>query len=98
MKIRLRGKTYSVVKADLGRVRLGECDYPEYKHPEIRLSSTLKGEKRKLEILIHECLHACCWDLDESVVAETAADIANALYKLGARVDIDTKVQLKKKR
>lgn len=50
----------------------------------IRVRATLEG-KRRMEVLIHEMIHACHWDLDESAVTETARDIAEALWELGYR-------------
>lgn len=41
------------------------------------------NSQRELEILIHEALHACLWDLAEESVEETARDIAALLEKLG---------------
>jgi len=32
-----------------------------------------------LDLVIHESLHACLWDLDEEAVTETAWDIARLL-------------------
>jgi len=44
----------------------------------------LVGERR-LEVLIHEMLHACYWDLDEEAIDITARDIARVLFRLGYR-------------
>jgi hypothetical protein len=62
----------------------GECDGPHIENREIRILERLKGIKR-LEILLHECLHAAFWDLDEEVVETVAKDIAVALWLLDYR-------------
>lgn len=46
-------------------------------------------DKTTLEILIHEILHAANWDLDEHAIQETAEDLANILWKLGYRRDVE---------
>jgi len=45
---------------------------------------SLTGE-RELEVLIHEMLHACHWDLDEEAITETSEDLARVLFRLGYR-------------
>lgn len=66
--------------------RIGECDPPTKPNKEIRVRSTLSKEET-LEIWIHEMLHACHWDLAEEAISETAEDIAQALIKLGYRLN-----------
>lgn len=66
----------------------GSCDAPTKKAKAIKIRSTLKGQER-LEILIHEMLHAAFWDLDEEPIEETAADIARALHGLGYKLRDD---------
>jgi hypothetical protein len=60
----------------------GECDPPTTVGKEIRVADNLKGE-RKLDVLIHEMLHAAGWHIDEEFIAEFATDAARALTKLG---------------
>ena len=50
----------------------------------IRVLASLDDPK-KMEVLIHEAVHACHWDLDEEAVHETARDIAALLWRLGYR-------------
>lgn len=48
----------------------------------IRVLDELDDGER-LEVLLHELLHAAYWDLDEEAVQETAADIARILQRAG---------------
>jgi len=41
------------------------------------------GEKRELEIAIHELLHAADWFKDEEWIEETAQNLADALNAMG---------------
>ena len=50
----------------------------------MRFNPKLKG-LRKLEMFLHEPLHACLWDLDEEAVEETARDMARFLWRMGYR-------------
>ena len=53
----------------------------------IAVAKDAVGE-RELDINIHEMLHACSWNFaDEEWVAQTATDIAAALWKLGYHKD-----------
>lgn len=57
----------------------GECNYEKrslFIHPK------LEGKKR-LEITIHEALHALYPDLTEAVVKRGAFDLARLLWRLG---------------
>lgn len=62
----------------------GDCDSPSDKNKTIRVRQGLKGEER-LEVLIHEMLHAAFWDADEVAIEETAEDMARVLTLLGYR-------------
>jgi hypothetical protein len=46
--------------------------------------SNLRGEER-LEVLLHELVHAAGWHLGESIVEQFANDAARALWRLGYR-------------
>lgn len=52
----------------------------------IKIRKSLRGE-RQLEVIIHEVLHGCHWDLDEVAITETAKDLARVLWRLGYRRD-----------
>ncbi len=58
------------------------CDGAHVKNKEIRVARGLKGEER-LEVLIHELLHACDWNRAEEHVETVAKDIARVLTRLG---------------
>lgn len=66
----------------------GECDSPTEPKKEIRISNQLIGEER-LEVLIHEQLHAAQWHLDEEFVRRFAEDLARNLTKLGYSNDAE---------
>lgn len=62
----------------------GECTSPHGHAPRILISERVQG-RRKLEVLIHEALHACNFEKCESVVERTAHDIAKFLWRWGYR-------------
>lgn len=85
MLIEINGKRWKLTEMTsnaLGRDKFGECDPPSKQGKEIRIYYRLKGEKR-LEILLHEMLHASDWSKDETWVDGTARDLARALTRLG---------------
>ena len=47
-------------------------------------ASALHGEER-LEVLLHELVHAAGWHIDEAFVERFASDAARALWRLGYR-------------
>ena len=81
MRIRIRGRYFTMTFERLPATHDGSCNYEGRK---IKIRKTLRGE-RQLEVVIHELLHAAHWDLDESAVEETAEDLARVLYRLGYR-------------
>jgi len=68
----------------LAKDKRGDIDPPETVGKTIRVLSGLKGQE-KLEIIIHESLHAAFWFLDEEYVHTFAEDIAKVLWDLGLR-------------
>jgi hypothetical protein len=62
----------------------GDCDAPTTPNKEIRIASNLRGEER-LEVLIHEMVHAAGWHIDETFVEQFASDAARALWRQGYR-------------
>lgn len=84
ISIRIRGKMWKLRFARVPDDHNGNCDSPTAKGKSIRIRPSLSGEKR-LEVLIHEMMHAAHWDLDEEVVSETSQDIARALWRIGYR-------------
>jgi len=72
----IRGVRYTIKPA---RIKdRGTCDSPKAEAPTIRYNRGLAGDE-KLEVLIHEVLHACLWDLDEQAIDESAIVIAKVL-------------------
>lgn len=79
---KFRGKTYTLIEvpSDAG----GECSDPNCCPRELLIP--IEGESEyDLEVIIHEGIHACCWDICETSVREISHDIANLLWKLGWR-------------
>jgi hypothetical protein len=84
MQVRMLGKNWRLRFApNLGPNR-GDCDPPDRRRKEIRVASGLIGEER-LEVLLHELVHAAGWHIDEGFVERFAADAARALWRLGYR-------------
>jgi len=83
MRVKVLGKIWRLRFAPNMGAR-GDCDPPSAPGKEIRISSSLLGEER-LEVLIHEMLHAAGWHIDESFVEQFACDAARALWRLGYR-------------
>lgn len=54
--------------------------------PKILIDQRLAGRSR-LEIEIHEALHACLPQTSEESITETAKDVARILWTLGYRID-----------
>jgi len=69
-----------------GKIVDGSCDPPNCRNKTIHVDSNLTGARR-MEILIHEMLHACDWHKDESWVETAAQDISRVLWRLGYRGD-----------
>ena len=57
----------------------GQCDSKERT---IKVLKALRGQNR-LEIVLHEMLHAAGWHIDEEFVAEFSRDAAQVLTDLG---------------
>jgi len=84
--VTLRGKRFAFKKMkkidSVGSI--GECDDPTNPGKAIKIHKSLKGFE-ELEVTIHEMLHGCFWDLDESVIDQVGVDISKALWRLGYR-------------
>lgn len=83
MRIRVLNKFWHLRFAP-NLANLGDCDPPSQPNKEIRVRSTLSGEER-LDVLIHEMVHAAGWHIDERFVNQFASDLARALWRLGYR-------------
>jgi len=85
MRVRILGKQWTIIDpAKLPDGVYGDCDPPDATRRKIRLRKGL-SERRRLEILIHECLHCADWSKDESWVTQTAEDVAKILWDMGYR-------------
>lgn len=80
----LRRKRWKVVSRRL-KANWGHCDQ---QLREIAVSTSVRSEETFLDVLLHEALHACHWDLDEEVIDRTATDLARLLTRLGVKVDV----------
>lgn len=82
--ITVRGKRWLLTFMPLKGDADGTCDPPMSKGKRIRVNSSLKGERR-LEVTIHELLHAAHWDISEEAIEGAARDIARVLWRVGYR-------------
>jgi hypothetical protein len=84
MQVRILGKRWVLrFVPSLGGNR-GDCDPPDRPGKEIRIAAGLRGEER-LEVLVHELVHAAGWHIDEEFVERFASDVACILSRLGYR-------------
>ena len=88
MRVRLRDKYFRLEFERLPPDADGLCDFHGRS---IKVRKSLRGE-RQLEVIIHELLHGCHWDLDEQAITETAEDLARVLYRLGYRKTTEPEV------
>lgn len=85
MRITLLGKRWDWQETARVRKHRGDVDAPHEKRKLIRIDPGLKDEER-LEVELHELLHAVDWHKDETWVHDVARDIAKILYRqLGYR-------------
>ena len=86
MRIRILGKWWQLrfvpTLGSIDQPNRGDCNAPDVRGKSIRVLSSLTGEER-LEVLIHEMLHAADWHRSEEWVDQTAKDLARALTRLG---------------
>lgn len=83
MRCRLRGKYWRINRGRIEADKDGWCDASAR---QITVRASLQGE-RELDVLLHEMLHACLWDLDEEAIMQTASDCARVLTRLGYHRD-----------
>ena len=77
------GHRYRLLFADPGRGNAGSCDPPDQPNKAIRIRPSLRKRPVDLvEVVIHECLHAQGWPLDEDFVGRAAAEITRVLERL----------------
>jgi hypothetical protein len=88
MLVTQAGRRYQLVFESPGKGHDGLCDAPTTPGKKIRLRPSLRRNPPRLtEIVIHECLHAQGWQLDEQFVARAADEIARVLDRLGLIVE-----------
>lgn len=85
MRVRLRDKYFRLEFDKMPKTADGLCSMADRT---IRIRKSLRGE-RQMEVIIHELLHGCHWDLDEQAITETAEDVARVLWRLGYRKHVD---------
>lgn len=66
------------------RLRGNADGYARFEPREVLIHETLRG-RRRLEVELHEAIHQCLYDLDESVVLEIGKDLSRLLWSLGYR-------------
>ncbi len=64
--------------------RWGDCGHPEDPKPTIRVRRAVEG-KNRMDLIIHEALHAIYPDETEEMVNRSATEIANLLWACGYR-------------
>jgi hypothetical protein len=83
MLITQAGRRYRLLFESPGRRNDGSCDPPDSFHKAIRIRPSLRRYPARLtETIIHECLHAQGWHIDEEFVARAADEIARVLDRL----------------
>lgn len=81
--VNLRGKRFVISRPKrLEPDVLGWCR--NHSNPKIAVAYSLNGQE-ELEILIHEMLHGCYWDMDEEAITDAAEGISKALWRMGYR-------------
>jgi len=84
--ITINGKRWKLVyDGRIGNDKDGYCTPPHEPGSTIAIRSTLEGQYR-LEVELHEMLHAADWSKGEEWVHGVAHDIAKVLWRLGYRV------------
>jgi len=83
MRVRVLGKIWKLRFAH-GLSNRGDCDPPEKHGKEIRVSADLVGEER-LEVVLHELVHAAGWHIDDPFAEQFARDAARIIWRLGHR-------------
>lgn len=84
MRVRIRGRLwdFAIDSRGVSPDANGYCEAPHRKRKRIRVRPGLSDAKT-MEAVIHECLHAGAWELDEEFVEEWSADVARVLSRLG---------------
>lgn len=84
MLVTLASRRWRLLFANPGKGNDGICDSPSTPRKSIKIRPSLRRYPARLvEVVIHECLHAEGWPLDEDFVGQAAEDIARVLDRLG---------------
>ena len=84
INVTILGKRWQLVRGRLPKDVDGYCDPPDKPGKCITIRKSLRG-RREAEIVLHECLHAAFWNIDEETVTQVAEDISKVLWRLGYR-------------
>jgi len=76
---RRNGRSYGPSPA-MEEVIRGDCDDPDAKNKQIRIANNLPMQE-EMEVVIHECLHACDWWKDEEWIKQVGEDISHLMVK-----------------
>ena len=85
----LAGRRYKVEFVRMTGSSNGHCTNPNMPRRRIRLHARTVRTRRLMADIIHECLHACAWDMSEEWVHSTSADLAKVLWSQGFQVPIE---------
>jgi hypothetical protein len=69
---------------DIPSDRWGDCGHPDDAKPTIRVRRAVEG-KNRMDLIIHEALHAIYPEETEEMVNRSATEIANLLWACGYR-------------
>lgn len=86
--VEFRGVKYEIrtdTKHKKGSCGAGYCLAPFVDKPVISIDRREMEKASALEVMIHEALHACFWDMDEEAIEEAGKDIATFLTKMGVK-------------
>jgi hypothetical protein len=87
MQVTVCGKRWKLQFVQL-KINRGDCSSPNDVRKVIRVHAGLQGRER-LEVLLHELMHAADWRAAEEHIEQSAADIARVLWRVGYRMNDD---------
>lgn len=85
--IKVAGRNWKIKMVDgstLPRNVLGTCTSPAGRHPTIEIRKNM-SDKKTLEVVIHEVMHASLPLLDEAAVETSAHEICKGVFAMGWR-------------
>ena len=82
--ITIRGRRWRLIEGSPGRGCDGQCSPPTLPGKTITIPRRVRRNRRHyLRILLHECMHAGLWDLDETTIDDLSTDLARILEQEG---------------